>query len=188
MTRIIGGVAGGRRLRVPPAGTRPTSDRVREALFNILDARIDLEGARVLDLYAGSGALGLEAISRGAAHALLVESDRRAAAVAERNIAEIGLPGAEIRIGSVGMVLAAAPTQTYDVVFSDPPYDVDSATVATDLALLGENAWVRAGSLVVAERATRSPALVWPAGYTALKVRRYGETKLEMAIVCTATV
>ncbi|MGW0507652.1 RsmD family RNA methyltransferase, partial [Micromonospora sp. NPDC003241] len=81
MTRIVAGTAGGRRLKVPPAGTRPTSDRVREALFSAIDARLDLDGARVVDLYAGSGALGLEALSRGAAHALLVEADRKAAAV-----------------------------------------------------------------------------------------------------------
>ncbi|MGC2675610.1 MAG: RsmD family RNA methyltransferase, partial [Mycobacterium sp.] len=79
MTRIIGGVAGGRRIAVPPRGTRPTTDRVRESLFNIVTARLDLTGLSVLDLYAGSGALGLEALSRGAASALFVESDRRAA-------------------------------------------------------------------------------------------------------------
>ncbi|ETB20153.1 methyltransferase, partial [Mycobacterium avium subsp. avium 10-9275] len=93
MTRIIGGVAGGRRLAVPP-GHRPTTDRVRESLFNILAARRELTGLAVLDLYAGSGALGLEALSRGAATALFVESDPRAAAVIARNIDTLGLPGA----------------------------------------------------------------------------------------------
>src|SRR5438067_2074266 len=106
MTRIVAGIAGGRRLRVPPAGTRPTSDRVREALFNMLAARMDFDGVRVLDLYAGSGALGLEALSRGASHALLVESDRKAAAVVRGNIADLGLPGAELRLGAVASVLA----------------------------------------------------------------------------------
>ena len=88
MTRIIAGSAGGRTLRTPPgAGTRPTSDRVREAIFSALQARDALSGARVLDLYAGSGALGLEAASRGAASVLLVESDARAVSVIRDNIA-----------------------------------------------------------------------------------------------------
>lgn len=91
MTRIIGGVAGGRRIAVPPRGTRPTTDRVRESLFNIVTARRDLTGLAVLDLYAGSGALGLEALSRGAASVLFVESDQRSAAVIARNIEALGL-------------------------------------------------------------------------------------------------
>ncbi|MCA1674991.1 MAG: RsmD family RNA methyltransferase, partial [Actinobacteria bacterium] len=97
MMRIVAGWAGGRRLAVPQSGTRPTSDRVREAVFSALEARMDLDGARVLDLYSGSGALGLEALSRGAAHALFVESDARAAAVVRRNAADLGLPGADVR-------------------------------------------------------------------------------------------
>src|ERR1700761_4642969 len=107
MTRIIGGVAGGRRIAVPPRGTRPTTDRVRESLFGIVTARLDLTGLAVLDLYAGSGALGLEALSRGAASALFVESDPRTAAVITRNIDALGLTGATLRRGSVAAVVAA---------------------------------------------------------------------------------
>ena len=132
MTRIIGGVAGGRRIAVPPRGTRPTTDRVRESLFNVVTARRDIEGMSVLDLYAGSGALGLEALSRGAASALFVESDRRAAAVLERNIATLGLSGATLRRGQVTAVLAAgaaAPVAPADLVLADPPYDVETADV-----------------------------------------------------------
>ena len=99
--------AGGRRLDVPPRGTRPTTDRVREALFNVLAARRDFDGLRVMDLYAGSGALGLEALSRGAASALFVESDSRAAAVIKRNVATLGLPGATVRRGAVASVTRA---------------------------------------------------------------------------------
>ncbi|MBB5911655.1 16S rRNA (guanine966-N2)-methyltransferase [Nocardia transvalensis] len=181
MTRIVSGVAGGRRLRVPGAGTRPTSDRVREALFNALAARMDFEGVRVLDLYAGSGALGLEALSRGAAHALLVESDRKAAAVVRGNIAELGLPGAELRVGAVGSVLSGTPATPYDLVFSDPPYAVEGAEVAADLTALAGNGWLAEDALVVVERPTRSPEIVWPPAFSVLKARRYGETRIESA-------
>ena len=109
MTRIVAGAAGGRRLAVPPRGTRPTTDRVREALFNVLAARLDFDGMQVLDLYAGSGALGLEALSRGATAVVFVENDRRAAEVLSRNIESVGLAGATLRRASVAAVLAAAP-------------------------------------------------------------------------------
>ncbi|WP_026343521.1 16S rRNA (guanine(966)-N(2))-methyltransferase RsmD [Nocardia sp. BMG111209] len=181
MTRIVAGAVGGRRLRVPPAGTRPTSDRVREALFSVLNARMDFDGMRVLDLYAGSGALGLEALSRGAAHALLVESDRKAAAVVRGNIADLGLPGAELRLGPVGSVLATAPATGYDLVFSDPPYALSGDDVTADLTALAGHGWLNPGALIVVERATRSPETQWPTGYSAEKPRRYGETRIETA-------
>ncbi|MET8874347.1 16S rRNA (guanine(966)-N(2))-methyltransferase RsmD [Nocardia sp. NPDC004604] len=181
MTRIVAGTAGGRRLRVPPAGTRPTSDRVREALFSALDARIDFDGVRVLDLYAGSGALGLEALSRGATSALLIESDRKAAAIVRGNIADLGLPGAELRIGAVASVLTGGGAGAYDVVFSDPPYDVDTAAVTADLRALVEHGWLAPGAFVAVERSSRSPEIVWPAGYIPAKARKYGETRIELA-------
>ncbi|MFC6012856.1 16S rRNA (guanine(966)-N(2))-methyltransferase RsmD [Nocardia lasii] len=181
MTRIVAGVAGGRRLKVPPAGTRPTSDRVREALFSAIDARLDLDGTLVLDLYAGSGALGLEALSRGAEQALLVESDRKAAEVVRANIAELGLPGAELRLGTVASVLKSPAPKAYDVVFSDPPYDVSTADVTADLTALAANGWLAPEALVVVERSSRSPEIDWPAGYSALKTRKYGETRVEFA-------
>ncbi|WP_227980780.1 16S rRNA (guanine(966)-N(2))-methyltransferase RsmD [Nocardia spumae] len=181
MTRIVAGSAGGRRLRVPPAGTRPTSDRVREALFNLLGARLDFDGMRVLDLYAGSGALGLEALSRGASHALLVESDRKAAAVIRGNIADLGLPGAELRPGTVASVLASAPAESYDLVLSDPPYAVTDVAVEADLSALAANGWLAPDALIVVERSARSPETAWPAKYSALKSRRYGETRIDLA-------
>src|SRR4051812_3010580 len=122
MTRVIAGTAGGRRLAVPPGtGTRPTSDRAREALFSTWQSlRGTLDGARVADLYAGSGAVGLEALSRGAAHVTLVEADARAAAVIRANIAALGLPGAELRTARAERTVAeGAPAQPYDVVFLD---------------------------------------------------------------------
>ncbi|MFE9575814.1 16S rRNA (guanine(966)-N(2))-methyltransferase RsmD [Nocardia sp. NPDC006044] len=180
MTRIVAGTAGGRRLRVPPAGTRPTSDRVREAVFSALDARIDFDGIRVLDLYAGSGALGLEALSRGAGHALLVEADRKAAEVVRGNIADVGLPGAELRVATVASVLALGGAGEFDLVLSDPPYAVEIDAVLADLRALADG-WLCPGALVVVERARRSPEIEWPAGYSAMKPRKYGETRIEMA-------
>ena len=179
MTRIVAGAAGGRRLRVPPAGTRPTSDRVREALFSALEARWDL------DLYAGSGALGLEALSRGASAAVLVEADRKAAAVVRGNIADLGLPGADLRVGQVATVLAQGTTAEFDVVFADPPYDLDTAAVEADLVALVRHGWLSEDAMVIVERSARSPEISWPAGFTVAKPRRYGETRLEIADFAT---
>ncbi|WP_040797469.1 16S rRNA (guanine(966)-N(2))-methyltransferase RsmD [Nocardia higoensis] len=181
MPRIVAGTAGGRRLRVPPAGTRPTSDRVREALFSSLAARLDFAGARVLDLYAGSGALALEALSRGAAYALLVESDRKAAQVIRANIAELGLAGAELRVGSVGAVLAQGGAGAFDLVFADPPYELGTDVLAAEVAELAARGWLADGALVVIERSARSPEIAWPAGFVPAGRRRYGETRLESA-------
>jgi 16S rRNA (guanine966-N2)-methyltransferase len=136
MTRIVAGAARGRRLRVPPGErTRPTSDRVREALFSSVESAVgSLAGRRVLDLYAGSGALGLEAVSRGAAHALLVESDARAVRVIRVNVAAVGLPGAEIVQSAVERLVADVPGEPYDVVLADPPYALPGDVVTAVLA------------------------------------------------------
>ncbi|MGQ4597460.1 16S rRNA (guanine(966)-N(2))-methyltransferase RsmD, partial [Nocardia sp. R6R-6] len=159
----------------------PTSDRVREALFSALGARLDLAGARVLDLYAGSGALGLEALSRGAEHALLIEADRKAAAVVRGNIADLGLPGAELRVATVASVLRLGGAGDVDVVFSDPPYAVDNSAVLADLRALAEHGWLRPGGSVVLERSARSPEIAWPACFVPAKSRRYGETRIDIA-------
>ena len=174
MTRIISGTVGGRKLRVPPAGTRPTADRVREALFSVLASRIDFEGLRVLDLYAGSGALGLEALSRGAAHARLVESDGRAAAVVTRNITELGLTGASVSKASVATLLAAPPDDPYDLVLSDPPYDLPNSAVEADLLALLAGGWLAADALTVVERSVRTPPIDWPDGFDSPRRRDYG--------------
>jgi 16S rRNA (guanine(966)-N(2))-methyltransferase RsmD len=166
---------------VPPRGTRPTTDRVRESLFNIVTARRDLNGMSVLDLYSGSGALGLEALSRGAASALFVESDRRAAVVLERNIATLGLPGATLRRGQVTAVLAAGTAAPVDLVLADPPYDVETADVHADLAALTTHGWTHEGTLAVIERAAAGTPLSWPAGWQPWQQRVYGDTRLELA-------
>ena len=187
LTRIVAGEARGRRLAVPPRGTRPTTDRVREALFNVLAVRRDYDGLRVLDLYAGSGALGLEALSRGAASVLFVDSDRRAAEVIGRNITAVGLPGATVRRGAVATVLAAGAPSPMDLVLADPPYEVPAAEVEQILADLCRNGWVDAGSIVVVERAASSPPLNWPDGWSGWPSRRYGDTRLDVAEVGAET-
>ena len=181
MARIIGGAAGGRRIAVPPRGTRPTTDRVREALFNIVSARRDLSGLAVLDLYAGSGALGLEALSRGAASALFVESDQRTAAVIARNIDALGLRGATLRRGAVASVLAAGAASSVDLILADPPYDIQAAEVDAVLAALTTHGWVREGTVAAVERAATSAALTWPEGWSVWPQRVYGDTRLELA-------
>jgi 16S rRNA (guanine966-N2)-methyltransferase len=192
MTRIVAGVAGGRRLSVPAGrGTRPTADRAREGLFATVAAiRGPLDGARVLDLYAGSGAVGLEALSRGASDVLLVESDPRAARAILRNIETVRLPGARLLADRVERVLARGPGDDppRDVVFADPPYAAPDQEVQRMLAALrgpsshrsGSNhgGWLAPGALVVVERATRSGPLAWPAGYTPDRSRGYGEATL----------
>jgi 16S rRNA (guanine966-N2)-methyltransferase len=179
VTRIVGGAAGGRRLAVPPGqGTRPTTDQAREGLFNTLATLVDLKGSRVADLYAGSGAVGLEALSRGAAHALLVERDQGAARVARRNAEQLGLPGAEIVVGAVERVVDATPGQRYGVVFLDPPYALDDDRLAEVLGLLVTRDWLDRDGVCVVERARRSPAPRWPDGLVALRSRGYGEAVL----------
>lgn len=179
VTRIISGQAGGRRLRtLAGGGTRPTSDRVREALFSALESRDAVQGAHVMDLYAGSGALGLEAASRGAASVLLVESDRGAIGVIRANIADVGAAGARVQAGTVEAALDRTPTLAYDLVLADPPYDVDEDSLAAVLDLLLTREWLSPDALVVVERSSRSPEPAWPAGLTLEARKDYGETVL----------
>lgn len=142
---------------------------------------MDLDGARVLDLYAGTGALGLEALSRGAGHALLVESDGGAVAVLRRNVSALGLAGAEVRQGRVATVLATLPSSPFDLVLSDPPYALSASALTADLEAL--TAWTHSESLVVVERARRSESFAWPEGFVPGRVRHYGDTSLHWASV-----
>ena len=183
---MIAGEAGGRRLAVPDGReTRPTSDRAREGLFATISSIVGpLAGARVLDLYAGSGAVGLEALSRGAEHVLLVEHGARAARVIRQNIEAIGLPGAAVIADRVERVLARGPSEgRYDVVFADPPYALADAGVTRVLALLAEQGWLAPGALVVVERATRSGPPGWPDGFAPDRARRYGEATFWYGLV-----
>ena len=192
---MIAGEAGGRRLAVPDGrDTRPTSDRAREGLFATISSIVGpLAGARVLDLYAGSGAVGLEALSRGAERVLLVEHGARAARVIRANIEAIGLPGAVVIADRVERVLARGPAPAggqdgtadgpYDVAFADPPYALADAGVTQVLSLLAERGWLAPGALVVVERATRSGALSWPDGFVPDRARRYGEATFFYGLV-----
>ncbi|WP_308406033.1 16S rRNA (guanine(966)-N(2))-methyltransferase RsmD [Streptomyces panaciradicis] len=178
MTRVIAGAAGGRRLAVPPGnGTRPTSDRAREGLLSTWQSLLGgpLDGERVLDLYAGSGAVGLEALSRGASHALLVEADARAARVVRENVRSLGLPGAEVRAGKAEQIVQSAPTAPYDLVFLDPPYRVTDHDLREILLTLRTEHWLAPEAIVTVERSTRGGEFRWPEGFDAVKARRYGE-------------
>ncbi|MFI9275373.1 16S rRNA (guanine(966)-N(2))-methyltransferase RsmD [Kitasatospora sp. NPDC052896] len=181
MTRVIAGAAGGRRLAVPPGrGTRPTSDKAREAMFSTLEAlRGSLAGARLLDLFGGSGAVGLEALSRGAAHVLLVEADAAAARVIRANVRTVDLPGAEVRADRAERVLAGRPPEKpYDLVFLDPPYVVTDEALREMLITLRAGGWITEDALVTVERSTRGGEFGWPGGFVALRSRRYGEGTL----------
>lgn len=180
MTRIIAGEARGRRLKAPAGErTRPTSERVREALFSSLDAELgSITGLRFLDLYAGSGGVGLEARSRGAGVVTLVEQDRRTSALITANVRALGFARVEVVTGSVRRVLATPPTTPYDVVFLDPPYSHSAAEVDDDLHALVANGWLARGAVVVVERSSRGEGPSWPRGLSAARSRRYGETTL----------
>ena len=191
---MIAGSARGRRLKVPSGTTtRPTADRAREGLFSSLLSLLDLDGARVLDLYAGSGALGLEALSRGAGSATLVESDPDAVAVLRANVEHLGLSAASVVAQPVERFLAggagglgvagdsgdsgdsgeAEQQPRYDLVLLDPPYELDLEPVLVQL-----HPWLAADAVVVAERRTRRSTFVWPAGYAQVRERTYGEATL----------
>ncbi|HEV7186207.1 MAG TPA: 16S rRNA (guanine(966)-N(2))-methyltransferase RsmD [Leifsonia sp.] len=182
MTRIVAGFAGSLALHVPSSGTRPTSDRVREAIFSALEAREELRGARVLDLYAGSGALGLEAASRGAATVMLVERSAEAAAVVRKNISALlkaapkdRKPKIEVRSTAVQTFLAGSGS-TYDLVFMDPPYDLGEDELRDALASLEHR--LAPHATICLERSTRSPEPLIPAGLTLDRRKDYGDTAL----------
>ena len=179
MTRIISGTAGGVRLDVPKAGTRPTSDRVREALFSSLESTGMLDGTVVVDLFAGSGALGLEAISRGARACDLVERAPKAAQIMRRNADSVARAAglrADVHAESVQTFLRRA-TRTYDVAFLDPPYDHADDVLTADLAML--RPLLAPDALVIVERAKRSGSPNWnAAGFRAIRDRAFGDTAL----------
>lgn len=181
MTRIISGAAGGRRLAVPPRGTRPTSDRVREALFSTVDSDLLARGqawthVTVLDLYAGSGALGLEALSRGAASAVLVEKSPAAAAILQANVDAVGLAGATVLVRDVGH-LTGDPVPA-SLVLVDPPYETPAGDVCAVLTRAQAKGWIAADALIVIERSARDKESPIPDTWVLSSRRAYGDTVL----------
>jgi 16S rRNA (guanine966-N2)-methyltransferase len=153
---------------------------VREALFNVLAARLDFAGISVLDLYAGSGALGLEALSRGAARATFVEANPKTAAVMARNVDALGF-GGTVLSRPVATALAMHGGGPFDLVLADPPYETSAEEVNAMLAALAAGGWTAAGTVVAVERRRSSPSLTWPDGWSIWSPRHYGDTRLEIA-------
>ena len=183
MTRIVAGTVGGRRIEVPRSGTRPTSERVREALFARLDHYGVLDGARVLDLCAGSGALGLEAASRGAGDVTLVDSSRTATETCRRNIQALGLRRVRVVTAKAATFLAGAAGAPVDLALLDPPYELNEEGLTSLLTLLArsKDPWLAPHAVVVVERSTRSPEPTWPQGMQRFADKRYGETTIWFA-------
>jgi 16S rRNA (guanine966-N2)-methyltransferase len=192
VSRIIAGSRGGRRLATPPGDrTRPTTDRVREALFSAiaswagtasLPADQALAGLAFCDLYAGSGAVGLEAASRGAAPVLLVEGDRRTARLTDRNASDLGLQ-VEVRTERVEKLVRHPAGRGYDVVFADPPYELDAETLDGQAAQLVDHGWLAAGGLLVLERSRRTAEPHWPGAVIQSWSRNYGDTALYFGVL-----
>lgn len=179
MTRIIAGELGGRRLAVPAKGTRPTTDRVREALFSRLDHEDALRDARVLDVFAGSGALGLEALSRGAAHATFVESAAAASRVLQGNVRDLEVAARAQVVRERALPYLTRASQTWDLALLDPPYDIARSDLEAVLAALAPR--LAPGAPVVLEWATRAGDAPWPATLEPTRDKKYGETRLHWA-------
>ena len=189
MNRIISGEARGRKIKVPPEGTRPTSDRAREGLFSSLQVRFGFVDMNVLDLFAGSGALGLEAASRGAAEVVLVENNPEAVRVIEYNAGVVGHPNVTIEPVKASTYLARAPRNHFDIVLADPPYELADEAVAEMVEALKPT--LHNGAVVVVERHRESPETAWPEAFTPtgqkLKKRTYGIARMDMAVYSAPT-
>jgi 16S rRNA (guanine966-N2)-methyltransferase len=179
MTRIIAGDLGGRKLVVPKAGTRPTSDRVREAIFSRLDHSDSLRGAHVVDLFAGSGALGIEALSRGAAEATFVESGTPAVRVIESNIKQLGLGTRATVVRERALPYLSRTTAQWTSAFLDPPYDIAESDLVPVLEALVTR--LATGATVVLEMSSRRHLPAWPHGLEAIQSKAYGETTVYFA-------
>ena len=184
MTRIIAGIARGRRLDVPVRGTRPTSDRVREALFSAVTSMLAEQGTgwrevHVLDCYAGSGALGLEALSRGAASAVLVESQASAAEVIRGNIAALGLSGATVVCATVRTAAGRPKTgPPASLILLDPPYEIGATSIAEELCGLVVGGWIDRAAIGVVERPRADGVSPFPPEWSLVGQRFYGDTVL----------
>lgn len=186
MTRIISGTLGGRRIAVPPKGTRPTTDRVREAVFSRLDHENRLRGAWVLDAFAGSGALGFEALSRGAKRVVFVESNPAAVAVIRANAESLELAKATEVARDRALPWLARSTRpvdlaTFDLALLDPPYDLSPTELGATLAALVPR--LTPGAAVVLEWSSRGGAPTWPGRLSPVASKKYGETTVHYAVL-----
>jgi 16S rRNA (guanine966-N2)-methyltransferase len=180
MTRIIGGLVGSRKLTSPAKSTRPTSDRIRESIFSSLESKGLVENARVLDLYAGTGALGLEALSRGSKSALLVESNKQAAAVCIKN-ARLIQDALEQEQHEVSAKVAIQPVQkfldssqeSFDLVFIDPPYDLANSEIEKNLESLKQ--LLSKSAMVLVERSARAEPME-TSSYELIDTKSFGDT------------
>lgn len=179
MTRIIGGDFRGRSIKVPDAETRPTSSRVREAIFSSVEHAVSgLDDLRVLDLFSGSGAFGIESISRGAAEAALVEKDLRAADTLHSNVANFGIKNVRVVIADAFIDVAQKSVRgSFDVVFIDPPYSIEDEQVNALIGHLAANDWLNEYALIVVERSSSSQ-VVWPDSIEELRKKVYGDTSI----------
>ncbi|MDO5729021.1 MAG: 16S rRNA (guanine(966)-N(2))-methyltransferase RsmD [Actinomycetaceae bacterium] len=175
MARIVSGKYGGMTLRVPDKGTRPTSERVREAVFSRLESWDEIEGASVLDLFAGSGALGLEALSRGAFRAVFVDQASGAYRILKDNISRNRIDNAQV-VKAEALRFANSADGLFSLVFIDPPYDFDADRLKEILVAL--RTCVTEGALIVLESSTRTPEPDWPDGYVLESSRKWGETRV----------
>jgi len=183
VTRIIAGTARGRRLAVPPAGTRPTSDRVREAAFSSIESDLLAHGIGwsqvvVLDLFAGTGAFGLEALSRGASGAAMIEKSRAAARILEANLATVGCPGGNVLVRDARQLASTPPQVQANLCFADPPYDWSARDLKDLLTRFADSGWVQPEALVIAERPAKDADCPLPDATTDVRRRPYGDTVL----------
>ena len=177
--RIIAGLAKGRNLISPSGATRPTSDRAREALFSTLESEFgSINDLTVLDLYCGSGAVGAEALSRGAAVVYAVDNDEKATSVTRQNFALLenisGIGTTSVITSSVGKFLDKTSELQFDVIFLDPPYDLPNNEIEKTLSAIVKNRFLKPSAVVAIERDSKSKKLNWPAGLKELKERKYG--------------
>lgn len=184
MTRITAGRYRGRTLQAPKTGTvtRPTGEKVRAAMANSLQAAGGLVGATVLDLFAGTGALGLELLSRGAAGAVLVESDRTALTVLRANVAALDASAIVVAAPVAAYLAAPGHHGPFDIVVADPPYEYPGPELVAVLRTLVGGGWLTPGADVVIERSVRSTDIDWPPGLDPRRAKRYGDTVLHYAV------
>lgn len=187
MTRIIAGDLRGRNIKVPDSGTRPTSDRVREAIFSTLTSLDAIADLNVLDLYSGSGALGIEALSRGAKSCVFVENNRNASSVIQKNLEDLNIEAhvLEVKVESLlNKVPSSKLTSPFQLVFLDPPYEYSLQEISKVLNLGLSNSWFSQDAILVIETGKGIKEFIWPEGFESVREKSYGDTSVWYGQVC----